>query len=43
MNLLGNTDVFSPTKHRTKKIKKINKNDKELNCKTKLHKDYLSK
>ena len=37
MNLLGTTDVFSPTKHRTKKINKKNKNSKKSNCKTKLN------
>jgi hypothetical protein len=39
MNLLGTTDVFSPTKHRTIKINKKNKNSKKSNCKTKLNTD----
>lgn len=38
MNLLGTTDVFSPTKHRTKKINKKSKSSKKLNLKIRLKK-----
>jgi len=43
MNLLGTTGVFSPRKHRTRKINKKNKSSKKLTCKTKLHTDISSK
>jgi hypothetical protein len=38
MNLLGTTDIFSPTKHRTKKINKKIKSSKKLNLKIRLKK-----
>ena len=43
MNLLGTSGVFSPTKHRTKKINYKNKNSKKLTYKNKLNKDFSSK
>jgi hypothetical protein len=43
MKLLGTTDVFSPTKHRSKKINYKNKNGKKITYKTKLNKDFSSK
>ena len=43
MNLLGTTEVFSPTKHRIKKIDKKNKYGKESNCITNLNKNFLCK
>ena len=35
MNLLGTSGVFSPRKHRPKKINKKNKSSEKLTCKTK--------